>query len=424
MSDGGAAQTRVGEVATIIRGVTYSKKDASTRPGERRMALLRSGNLRDEIDLNDLVYVPQELVRSEQNLRPGDIVVSSSNSVDLVGKSAQVRESTDATFGAFCMVVRPGEGVVPRYLGLVMRSPRFLTAMRRAARATNNIANIRKGHVEDFEFFLPSEAEQRRIVAEYEMQRGELLAGIASIREASELLVTLEGSIIDEAIALAADHAETTRLGDVVEKLTSGSRDWKPYYGSGSGVFVLAQNVRSRRLDFRTVLNVEPPENDPARVRSAVERDDVLVTIVGAGTGTVARVDSDLVDHWVCQSVALIRPNKELVDGRYLELFLSAPGWGKARFAEEMYGQGRPHLSFAGLKSIELPLPPVDVQTRLVETVTERLGEVDLMRAETEGALADAALLDPSLLSHALGRGGSVSSGESRDVGVLSGSRR
>jgi type I restriction enzyme, S subunit len=229
VSDGGAAKTRVGDVSTIIRGVTYGKKDASAQPGEGRIALLRSGNVRDEIELNDLVYVPRELVRPEQELRPGDIVVSSSNSVDLVGKSAQVRESIDATFGAFCMIVRPGEGVLPRYLGLVLRSPDFLTAMRRAAGATNNIANIRKGHVDDFEFLLPSEAAQRRIVTEYEMRRGELLAGIASIREAAELLVTLEGRIIDEAIALAAGGAETARLGDAVEKLTSGSRDWKPY---------------------------------------------------------------------------------------------------------------------------------------------------------------------------------------------------
>ena len=39
-------------------------------------------------------------------------------------------------------------------------------------------------------------------------------------------------------------HWETATLGDLSLFVTSGSRDWKPYYGRGTGVFILTQNVR------------------------------------------------------------------------------------------------------------------------------------------------------------------------------------
>lgn len=146
-------------------------------------------------------------------------------------------------------------------------------------------------------------------------------------------------------------------LDQLAYAMTSGSRAWAPYYNRGSSVFIMAQNVRPGRFDRSFVQHVDPPSDDPERERTRVQMDDLLVTIVGANTGDVCRVDVPVQDHYVCQSVALIRPVcADLAS--YIELFLNAEQGGRAAFARMMYGAGRPHLSFDQLRSVAIPLPP------------------------------------------------------------------
>jgi len=140
-------------------------------------------------------------------------------------------------------------------------------------------------------------------------------------------------------------------------RITSGSRDWTKYYGRGSAVFLMAQNIRPGRLDLSFRQLVDPPDDDPSCDRSQVEIGDVLVTIVGANTGNVCRVSSDLPAHYVCQSVALMRPvDAEL--SAFIDVYLNSPN-GKSIYDQYMYGQGRPHLSFDQLRQTPVALPPL-----------------------------------------------------------------
>lgn len=170
------------------------------------------------------------------------------------------------------------------------------------------------------------------------------------------------------------DHWGAMTLGEASTVVTSGSRDWKPYYGRGRGVFILTQNVRMRRLDLADPFYVDPPDDDPSRVRSAVQRNDLLINIVG-DVGAVARVADDLPDHFVCQSVALVRPALPEIS-RFLELYLAAPDGGQAYFARRVYGVGRGHLSFADLKATPIPVPPLAEASAIVDEVTALLDEV------------------------------------------------
>ncbi len=166
-------------------------------------------------------------------------------------------------------------------------------------------------------------------------------------------------------------------LGQLTSRLTSGSRDWKPYYGRGTGVFILAGNVKPGRLDLAEKQHVDPPADDPARRRSQVNEGDILVTIVGANTGDVCRVARPLHEHYVCQSVSLVRLTMP-GSSAFVDLVLNSP-WGRGVFAEFMYGEGRPHLSFDQLRSTPVPLPPAAEQDRIVgafATVEASIGRV------------------------------------------------
>jgi type I restriction enzyme S subunit len=157
-------------------------------------------------------------------------------------------------------------------------------------------------------------------------------------------------------------------LGQLLAELTSGSRDWAPYYDRGTSVFVMAQNVRPWRPDFAFKQFVDPPIGHRDRARSEIRVDDLLTTIVGANTGQVCRVAEPVESHFVCQSVALMRLVVPAMS-EYVNAVLNSEGHGQRQFREMNYGAGRPHLSFEQLESVLVPLPPLSEQAQVVEMV-------------------------------------------------------
>lgn len=147
-------------------------------------------------------------------------------------------------------------------------------------------------------------------------------------------------------------------LDQLTKVITSGSRAWSRYYNKGSAVFIMAQNVRRGRYDQSFVQTIDPPKEDPERRRTKVRRDDLLLTIVGANTGDLCRLDFDPVDYYVCQSVALLRLVEPAL-ANFVEAFF-AGSYGRGLQMEKwIYGAGRPHLSFDQIQSLCVPLPPL-----------------------------------------------------------------
>jgi type I restriction enzyme S subunit len=194
---------------------------------------------------------------------------------------------------------------------------------------------------------------------------------------------------------------ERCSLDALTSVITSGSRDWKQYYrDDGSGTFIMAQNIRPLRFDRSYRLVVAPPENDRDRTRSEVFKDDLLVTIVGANTGDCCRVPEKLREHYVCQSVALMRPVLPATS-RFLEMFLNSTGHGLAEWRKWIYGEGRPHLSFDNLRETLVCLPPLAEQQEIVRRVEALFALADQLDARFAKAKAHVEKLTPSLLAKA-----------------------
>lgn len=183
-----------------------------------------------------------------------------------------------------------------------------------------------------------------------------------------------------------------TKLEDVATRITSGPRDWTPYYGRGTSTFVMAQNVRPGKLDWSFRQAVEPPPDDPSRRRCQIEVGDLLVTIVGANTGDAAPVLHARAEHFVCQSVALVRlANADCAT--YLSHWFTSAAHGRRYFEECMYGAGRPHLSFEQLRRAPIATPPIAEQREINRRIAAAYGALDRLEASiasAEDSLADA----------------------------------
>ena len=130
----------------------------------------------------------------------------------------------------------------------------------------------------------------------------------------------------------------------------------------------MAQNIRPGRYNHNYVKYVAPPAGDAETTRTRVRKNDLLITIVGANTGDVCRVDFDADNYFVCQSVALVRPLLSEFS-EFLELYFVARDGGRGEFEKVIYGAGRPHLSFNQLLETRVPIPSLVEMREIVQRV-------------------------------------------------------
>ena len=171
----------IGEVAEIVRGVTYSKSDTLSATDNDAVPLLRATNLEvDSIDFEDMVYVPKRVVKAQQYLQLDDIfLAASSGSISVVGKSAQVVKTNGETFGAFCAVIRP-KNINPKFLAYWVQSPATRDHWSATAKGTN-INNLKPSDISETNIPIPPIDEQNKIVELLEDHLSRLDASVSLV---------------------------------------------------------------------------------------------------------------------------------------------------------------------------------------------------------------------------------------------------
>jgi type I restriction enzyme S subunit len=156
----------LGEAVEIIRGVTFPASAKKRTPDKGLIPCLRTTNVQNEVDWDDLLYISEEFVRKDsQYVQLDDVLISMANSRELVGKVALVRrDDIRCTLGGFIAAIRCGETILPRFLVALLRVPAAREKLIDSSTQTTNIANISLGRLNPFELSLPPIVEQKRIV--------------------------------------------------------------------------------------------------------------------------------------------------------------------------------------------------------------------------------------------------------------------
>ncbi|HHW1647751.1 TPA: restriction endonuclease subunit S [Pseudomonas aeruginosa] len=161
--------SKLGAVISFIRGVTFTPEDQVEPFSDGSTVVMRTKNVQVAgLDQGDLIAVPSGFVRrKEQSLREGDILVSSANSWELVGKASYVPKlAYEATAGGFISIVRAKETLIDsRYLYHWVACPSTQHKIRHCGRQTTNISNLDVGRFQDLDIPLPPLPEQKRIAA-------------------------------------------------------------------------------------------------------------------------------------------------------------------------------------------------------------------------------------------------------------------
>jgi type I restriction enzyme S subunit len=158
-------ECRLGDLADLVRGVAYKPSALLDSNQDGGIPLLRATNIGAQtLVLQEVLHVPQHLVKPTQYLQKFDVVIAmSSGSRAAVGRLAQLRREWFGTFGAFCGAIRPlAEKVDPEYLGYLLYSPDFRARIETYAAGTA-IMNLSREHLLGFPIRLPKRPHQRAI---------------------------------------------------------------------------------------------------------------------------------------------------------------------------------------------------------------------------------------------------------------------
>lgn len=133
--------------------------------------------------------------------------------------------------------------------------------------------------------------------------------------------------------------------------------------------------------------------------RSYLNGGEVLVVFVGAGTGNVARVPENQ-NFFLGPNIGMVRPETNLVNTRYLELFCRSFS-GKDLLLASVKAVAQPSISMGTIRQTPVLIPNFIEQQIIVSLLEEKLSVVDQLEKDIIQNLKRAETLRQSILKKA-----------------------
>ena len=162
---------------------------------------------------------------------------------------------------------------------------------------------------------------------------------------------------------------EKMKLVDVCTKLTDGTHFSPESYPEGEYRYVTAKNIKIDGFDFSNITYVPKSVHDEIYARCNPEYGDVLYIKDGVTTG-IAMVNTLHEPFTMLSSVALLKQNRTLLEGAYLCGVLNNQNMYDA-IRKDMGGAAITRLTIVKLKNIQIPMPPLELQTQFAAFVEE-----------------------------------------------------
>ncbi len=320
----------------------------------------------------------------------------------------------DARHGAFGLVPSELDGAIvsndfplydvnlaqllPAYLYWISRTHDFVTLCRQASEGTTNRIRLRLDRFLASQIPLPPLGEQRRIVAHIDALAARIAEArglrLGAVEEAEAIL----GSQLEKLCSRLEIEHPSTNLSDVVVRICDMNHEMPDEVAEGIPL-VSPLNFTAGRIDYRTAKKISVNDFERLSRKCRPQRDDILLTRYGAGYGNLRMVETD--DPFLASySIAVITPNQNLVDRRYLYWMLVSPRI-QSQAQQGIRASAMPDLGLKTIRNFEIPLPPLDEQRRIVAYLDDLQARVDALKRLQQKTAAELDALLPSVLDRA-----------------------
>jgi type I restriction enzyme S subunit len=324
------------------------------------------------LDWSSILRVPTTKNQIDKyRLMAGDVLFNSTNSPDLVGKTAMFDgHSEPVVFSNHFICMRVDKTRLdPKYLTYRITYLWNQRVFERMCTAWVNQAAVRKEDLLSIKIPLLSLPEQKRIAA--------ILEKADRLRRLRRYALKLSGTYLQAVFLEMFEGKE--HLFDVVtiEEIASqekhslssgpfGSNLTSAHY-TREGVIVLrGLNISDGEVNLTDVKYISK-EKAQELARSEVKPKDIVVVAVGS-SGLACKIPQTLPRAIMSQNFNKITPDLNKIDPIYLEYLINSK-IVQNQLHQEITDTVRTFLSLTKLKTIKIPLPPLPMQQKFAQVV-------------------------------------------------------
>ncbi len=194
----------------------------------------------------------------------------------------------------------------------------------------------------------------------------------------------------------------TVRLATICHKITDGSHNPPKGIENSEYLMLSSKNVFDDEITFDKPRFLSEQNFNSENKRTDVMPGDVLLTIVGT-VGRAAVVPTDSPKFTLQRSVAVLKPDNNQIDSRFLMFSLQSI---LEVLNDGARGVAQKGIYLKALRELQIPLPPLPEQKRIVAILDEAFAGIDAAVANTEKNLANARELFESYLNGVFTRKG------------------
>ncbi|MFZ4741726.1 MAG: restriction endonuclease subunit S, partial [Bacteroidales bacterium] len=347
------------DVSEVIRGITFGKNDQVDLENNDTIKVATTKACQENgIVEKDLYNIPKRFVKEDKKyLQVGDILMSTANSLNLLGRTTYVEEiNKKVSFGAFMSLIRSdNKKILPFYLLHCLRTDRAKLFFKLNANTTTNISNLSFEKLNSFEIPLPPLEIQQQIVAEIEAYQ-KIIDGAKQVVNNYKPTISIK------------PEWEMVELGDICEKITDGSH-FSPDTVSEGFPYVTVRDINDSIVDLIDCKKINK-EAYSVLVKSGCkpQKNDVLFSKDGT-VGKVALIDFEA-DFVVLSSLAIITPNTKLIMPSFLSFILQSD-FAFQQAINLKGGVAIKRVVLKDLKTIKIPNISTKEQTLIVQRIEE-----------------------------------------------------
>lgn len=243
---------------------------------------------------------------------------------------------------------------------------------------------------------------QKTIVKKIEELFSSLDSGIADLKKAQEQLVIYRQAVLKKAFeGEAIINSKREKLKNITSKIGSGStpKGGQANYKASGIPLVRSLNIHFDYIKYDGLAFID--ENQAEKLKNVIiQEGDVLLNITGASIGRVNIAPKEFANGRVNQHVSIIRPKYNFFNTKFLKLYLQSSkiqNW----IANVNVGATRQGLTKSALENLEIPIPTLKEQYKIVQEIESRLSVCDNVEESITESLLKAQALRQSILKKA-----------------------
>lgn len=388
---------RLGEVCTVKggkrlpQGHNFSK--IQTMYPYIRVVDFGNGSVR----MDDLVYLTEETQRTivRYIISVQDVYISIAGSIGIVGTIPTELDGANLTENAARLVISDMSLLQRDYLALYLRSPAGQTAIESR---TNKVGQPKLAleRIGTIEIPLPPLSEQKRIVAILNEQ----MEAIEKARKATEVQLEAAKALPAAYLRAVFNSPEAKKwpsksIKELCERIDYGYTCSADFFLTEPR-FLRITDIQEGKVNWEQVPGCKIDEC--TEKKATLDDGDIVFARTGGTVGKSFLIENPPRAVFASYLIRM-RPKAE-VSGQFLYSFFQSNNyWQQIRLNAK--GGAQPNINATMLGAIQLPMPPITIQKKIVFELKDQLSSTERLNQSLKSRLAAINALPAALLRQA-----------------------